>query len=136
MYANMIFEFLVPMIITYIVGFISLIIGVVVAFISPTIWYLDPALLMSCGIFILSITLPSYYYPDRRCNTCDMPLLLPLGADHILCAARHHPYLALLGWGYWLLGHLYPYAGAMEAILKIRIRREAIRKGLRNQERR
>ena len=74
----------------------------------------------------------------EKCNTCGKPLLLP-GADHLMCALRHHPFRALLGWVLVICWQALDLVGCpaakwfrmREALLRRQIRKEAFRKGLR-----
>ena len=68
----------------------------------------------------------------KKCNTCGKTLLLPIGADHLMCALRH-PFRALLG---WLLFICWQISGSRwfrknEVLLRRSIRKEAFRKGIR-----
>ncbi|MCX6814826.1 MAG: hypothetical protein NTY20_04225 [Candidatus Aenigmarchaeota archaeon] len=80
---------------------------------------------------------------SRKCNTCGKPLKLPIGADHLTCALRHHPFRALLGWLLFICWHILGIAGIPaarwfrkeEVLLRRRIRKEAFRKGIRSRGR-
>jgi hypothetical protein len=130
-------EFLIPIVMTYLFGLVSLLTGIVVVSISPAIWC--PTILISCCVSIASFILPSYYYPNRMCNTCGEQLLLPWGADHLWCAIRHHSLQSALGWCYIILYYLSRIFLVKEAgnflkkeeALKARIREESIAKSLR-----
>jgi hypothetical protein len=93
------------------------------------------------GILLLLIILIRRWGSDRRkkCNTCGKSLSLPIGADHFMCALRHHPFRSLLGWLLVIFSKVLGLVGCpasrlfrmKEALLRRQIRREAFRKGLR-----
>ena len=75
----------------------------------------------------------------EKCNTCGKPLWLPIGADHALCALRHHPFRSAYGWILVICGQFLKLVRCRRAarrfeekeiLLKQQIREEAVKKGL------
>jgi hypothetical protein len=63
-----------------------------------------------------------FLFPKRKCNYCQRGLFLGLGADHFICAIWNYPWVAIRGWGYFLLYSIYFLLSYINTIYNVKHR--------------